>query len=55
VYAVKGSGEDEEVVAVKLCQPRVEISVEDEATGFVDYPERENDPGGLAMALACRA
>ena len=45
VDAVEGSGEDEIVVAVELLQAGCERSVVDEAAGFVDDEEGEDDPG----------
>jgi hypothetical protein len=41
---MKRTGEDEEVIAVKLGEAGVEFAVEDETTGLVDYEEGEDDP-----------
>ena len=45
VDAVEGAGEDEVIVAVELLQARGEGAVVDEAAGFVDDEEGEDDPG----------
>ena len=44
VDAVEGAGEDEVIVAVELLQAGGEGAVVDEAAGFVDDEEGEDDP-----------
>jgi len=41
---MKGAGESEVVVAGELAHALVELAVVDEAAGFVDDEEREDDP-----------
>ena len=45
VNAVKGTGEDEVVVAVEFLEAGCEGAVVDQTSGFVDDQEREDDPG----------
>lgn len=51
--AVKGTGEDEVVVAIELLETGCEGAVVDEAAGFVDDQEGKDDPGFISMRL-CR-
>ena len=44
VDAVEGAGEDEVIVAVEFLQAGGEGAVVDEAAGFVDDQEGEDDP-----------
>lgn len=43
--AVEGSGEDQGVVGAEVLEAGGEGAVVDEAAGFVDYEEGEDDPG----------
>jgi len=45
VDAVEGAGEDQRVVAVELVEAGGEGAVVDEAAGFVNDEEGEDDPG----------
>jgi len=51
VHAVEGAGEDEQVVGTELVEAGVEIAVVDQAAGFVDDEEGEDDPGGFLVML----
>ena len=53
VDAVEGAGEDEVVVAVELLQAGGEGAVVDEAAGFVDDEEGEDDPGTRRCQRGC--
>ena len=44
MHTVEGAGEVEERVGVELLKAGVEVAVVDEAAGFVDDEEREDDP-----------
>jgi hypothetical protein len=44
VLPVKGTGKHEEIIAGQLVHPTMEFAVVDEAAGFADYEEREDDP-----------
>jgi hypothetical protein len=45
--AVEGAGEDEEVIGAEFGEALVEFAVVDEATGFVDDEEGEDDPDSV--------
>lgn len=44
MHAVEGAREDKEIVGGELGEAGVEVAVVDEATGFVDDEEGEDDP-----------
>lgn len=47
--AVEGSGEDEGVVGGEVLEAGGEGAVVDQAAGFVDYEEGEDDPVGVLV------
>lgn len=51
--AVEGSGEDQGVVGAEVLEAGGEGAVVDEAAGFVDYEEGEDDPGLVLVSWSC--
>lgn len=47
--AVKGSGEDEEVITAELCEAGVEFAVVYQAAGLVDNKKGKHDPARVTL------